>query len=168
VLKARSISTPATLGTNAAHRLYLWVVVVCALVLGVCGLDRNTALADSTLPAFQVIVHPRSPQSAITRELLTEAFLKKTTRWASGEQIRPVDLRFDSPVRHQFSERVLRRSVSAIRNYWQQRIFSGRGVPPPEVESDAAVVRYVQQHPGGVGYVSGRADMREVKVLTVR
>jgi ABC-type phosphate transport system substrate-binding protein len=144
------------------------VGVVCALVFGSGVSGLNAALADSTQPPFQVVIHPQNPESALTREFLTEAFLKKTTRWPTGAQIRPVDLRFDSPVRYQFSERVLRRSVSAVRSYWQQRIFSGRGVPPPEVESDAAVVRYVKQHPGGVGYVSGRADTSELKVLTVR
>lgn len=153
---------------KAASRRGLLVVVIGALALGFCGGGLDAALADATLPPFQIVIHPQSTESALTREFLTEAFLKKTTRWPSGGLIRPVDLRFDSPVRHQFSERVLRRSVAAVRSYWQQRIFSGRGVPPPEVESDAAVVRYVQQHPGGVGYVSGGADTREVKVLTVR
>ena len=46
--------------------------------------------------------------------------------------IRPVDLRPNAATRRLFSERMLRRSVAAVRSYWQQRIFSGRGVPPPE------------------------------------
>ena len=79
-----------------------------------------------------------------------------------------MDLRFDSPVRSHFSNAILKRSVAAVRSYWQQRIFSGRGVPPPEVDTEAAAVRYVRQNRGGVGYVSSTADIREVKVLAVR
>jgi hypothetical protein len=58
--------------------------------------------------------------------------------------------------------------VQAVKSYWQQVIFSGRGVPPPELESDEAVIRYVLRFPGAVGYVSGTADVRGVKVLAVR
>jgi len=54
-----------------------------------------------------------------------------------------------------------------VRSYWQQRIFSGRGVPPPEVDSDADVVRFVLKYRGSVGYVSGRAEIGKAKVLTV-
>jgi hypothetical protein len=50
----------------------------------------------------------------------------------------------------------------------QQRIFAGRGLPPPELESDEAVLRYVRSRPGAVGYVSERAELGGVKVLGVR
>ena len=63
---------------------------------------------------------------------------------------------------------VLRRSPEAVRNYWQQRIFTGRGVPPPELASDEAVLAYVREHRGAVGYVSAAAETSSVKVLELR
>ncbi len=117
---------------------------------------------------FRVIVNPESSNTSIPRELLVEAFLKTTTRWPDGGPIRPVDQRSDSAVRKAFSEGILKRSVSAVRGYWQQRIFSGRDVPPPELESDDAVVRYVGEHPGAVGYVSAGAPTAQTKVVTVK
>jgi hypothetical protein len=60
------------------------------------------------------------------------------------------------------------RSVAAVKSYWQQVIFSGRGVPPPELESDEAVIRHVTRSPGAVGYVSGAANVRGVRVVSVR
>lgn len=144
-----------------AWRLCLVFVLFGALPFG-------RALAGEQAQSFVVIVNAQSGESSATHEFLTGAFLKKTTRWPGGEQLRPVDLRADSVTRSGFSEAVLRRSVSAVRNYWQQRIFTGRGVPPPELESDAAVLQYVRLHPGAVGYVSQQADCREVKVLAIR
>ena len=41
-----------------------------------------------------------------------------------------------------------------MRSYWQQRIFSGQGLPPPELADDDAVVSYVLSHPGAIGYVA--------------
>ena len=115
-----------------------------------------------------MVVHVSNPEQSLSRVFLAEAFLKKITQWQNGEQLRPVDQRFDAPIRSWFSETVLLGSVAAIRSYWQQRIFSGRGVPPPAVESDEAVLRYVRQHPGAVGYVSTEADVKDVKVLGIR
>ena len=55
-----------------------------------------------------------------------------------------------------------------MRSYWQQRIFSGRGVPPPELESDEAIVAYVLKHRGAVAYVSPNAKLGEAKPIAVR
>jgi hypothetical protein len=143
-----------------------WLQLAACFWLGL-GVLQGPARADNP-PGFHVIVHPDNPVTLVEREFLADAFLKRTSRWRSGEPIRPVDLRYDSPVRAEFSNAILKRSIAAVRSYWQQRIFSGRGVPPPEVDSEAAAVRYVQQNKGGVGYVSSNADIREVKVLAVR
>jgi len=127
-------------------------------------------LRDATAappPVYVVIVHPSNPAARADRKFLEEAFLKKTTRWDHGEVIRPVDHVPDSPVRRKFSEEVLRRSVAAVRSYWQQMIFSGRDVPPPELASDEDVVKYVLKYPGAVGYVSGSADTNGAKIVSV-
>jgi hypothetical protein len=57
--------------------------------------------------------------------------------------------------------------VQAVRAYWQQLIFSGRGVPPVELESDEAVVAFVLKYPGAVGYVSGATNIGNAKALRV-
>lgn len=131
------------------------------------GLWLAGARSLASAPAFRVIVHPSNPRSSVPREFLVELFLKKITRWGDDEAVRPVDQRTDSAVRRAFSDSVLKRSVQAVKIYWQQRIFSGRGVPPPELDSDALVVEYVLKHRGAVGYVSGTCELGSAKVLAV-
>lgn len=131
------------------------------------GLVFLGAPARAGTPAFRVIVHPSNQRSSASRELVVELFLKKITRWGDGEAARPVDQRADSAVRRAFSETVLKRSVQVVKTYWQQRIFSGRGVPPPELDSDALVVEYVLKHRGAVSYVSGTCELGGAKVLAV-
>jgi ABC-type phosphate transport system substrate-binding protein len=126
-----------------------------------------SAAADET-QNFRVIVHPKNPLSGASRDFLNDVFLKRTTRWADGEVIKPVDLRPDATVRRHFSEQVLKRSVAAVRSYWQQRIFSGRGVPPPELDTDAAVIQYVANNPQAIGYVSPASALGATKELAVR
>jgi hypothetical protein len=119
-------------------------------------------------PPYRVIVHPKNPTTAISRKLLGELFLKKSTRWGHDVVVRPVDQLVSAPVRRRFSEAVLKRSVAAVKSYWQQAIFSGRDVPPPELDSDQAVIEFVLKHEGAVGYVSGTADTGAAKIITVR
>jgi len=139
-----------------------FLVCLLSCLLG----TRPGVRAEAT--AYRVIVNPKNAQSAVDRRFLAQAFLKRATAWPDGEVIRPVDLPADSGVRRRFTEDVLERTVPAVKSYWQQVIFSGRGVPPPEQDSDEAVIRYVLRNPGAVGYVSAGADVHAVKVLGVR
>lgn len=123
----------------------------------------------ATGSSFHLIVNQSNALMMVERKFLADAFLKKITRWPNtGEVIRPVDLRPDAPVRHLFTDEVLHRSVAAVKNYWQQLVFSGRELPPPEVDNDEQVIKYVTRLPGAVGYVSGSANLERVKVLTLR
>jgi len=142
-----------------------WLAV--SLGLSLC-LFYATALGAKGEPGFRVIVHPKVPVSSVERDFLEQAFLKRKTRWPGGETIHPVDQRADAAVRKRFSEQVLKRSVAAVKRYWQQRIFSGRDVPPPEFDTDHAVVAYVRDHAGAVGYVTEDADVGSVKTVTLR
>jgi hypothetical protein len=140
--------------------------LVILVALALVGLFPSTS-AHAQAPEFRIVVHPNNPSGSVSRQFLSDAFLKKTARWDDGEALRPVDLRPGADARKRFSERVLKRSVAAIRSYWAQRIFSGRGVPPPELDSDDAVLSFVLKHRGAVGYVSGAASTGKVKVLPV-
>ena len=47
------------------------------------------------------------------------------------------------------------------------RRITGRELPPPELDSDEAVVGYVLKHRGSLGYVSGSAKLERAKVVQV-
>jgi hypothetical protein len=136
-----------------------------ALAVGVlAGLG---ARAVSPAP-YRLIANPACSLTTVDRSFVARAFLKKVRRWPDGAAIEPVDLDQSSPVRRAWSNDVLSRSIEAVRAYWQQMIFSGRGLPPPEMPSDADVVGYVLSRPGAIGYVSAAADLHGARVLQLR
>lgn len=146
---------------NARFRLLAVALVVMAAL--------SVAPSRAAAPvAYRVIVNPANPTTAVERRFLAEAFLKKTTRWPDGSLIRPVDQGGDAPSRQRFSEDILGRSIAAVRSYWQQMVFAGRNLPPPELDSDDEVVRYVLKYGGAVGYVSGAANVERVKTMVVK
>ena len=117
---------------------------------------------------FLVVVNEQNAVSSMSRGVVSRFFLKKVSRWESGVVALPVDLPPDSPVRDAFSRRVLSKSVTSIKAYWQQQIFSGRDVPPPEKPDDAAVLEFVQSNPAAIAYVSSQTTLpRGVRALTV-
>lgn len=138
-----------------------------AALLAHVPLATHRASAQAHVPAFQLIVNAANPQSRVQREFVAHAFLRKVARWPHGATIQPVDQQSQSSVRRSFSSSMLQRTVPAVRSYWQQLIFTGRGLPPPELASDQDVVRYVARNPGALGYVSGGTDLGAVKVVSV-
>jgi len=160
-------SKPAS---RAALRLGRRALAAGALGAFVSWLVASSARADAPESAFVVIVNGHNPAKFAERAFIADAFLKKASRWSSGEVLRPGDLRPSSVARHAFSGAVLQRSVAAVRSYWQQCIFSGRDVPPPELDSDEAMLRYVAKYGGAVGYVSAATKLEgsNVKVIALR
>lgn len=143
------------------------LIGLALVVAGLCG-GWVAVAGQSGRGGYQVIRNPDNPIEAVDRQFLEDAFLKKKTTWPDGAAIRPVDLAPASTARRQFSDDVLRRPVDAIRSYWQQRIFAGRELPPPEFGNDAEVVRFVLKERGAVGYVSNGAALNGAKPLTVK
>jgi ABC-type phosphate transport system substrate-binding protein len=143
--------------------------VLAGLVLSAGLLAVAVAATPATSRGgFQIIRNPENPIDSVDRQFIEDAFLKKKTTWPGGGTIRPVDLAPDSAARRHFSDEVLRRPVAAIRSYWQQRIFAGRELPPPELETDAAVIRFVLRERGAIGYVSTAAALNGAKALNIK
>jgi hypothetical protein len=139
-----------------------------ALVVAASLSTRDAAHAQSKTPAYRVIVNPKNPSVAVERKFVEDAFLKKTTSWSNGWTIHPVDQSPSAPPRKPFSDEVLHRTVAEVKSYWQQAIFAGRDVPPPELANDDDVVKYVLKHEGAIGYVTGNANLGGAKVIAIQ
>jgi ABC-type phosphate transport system substrate-binding protein len=117
---------------------------------------------------YRVIVNAANPTSTLSKEDLARVYLKKMGSWKNGNSVTVVDQGPKSSVRADFSMAVLGRDVPTMKNYWQQSLFSGRGVPPIEQPSEAQVVAFVAANQGAIGYVSNDAQLPEsVKTISV-
>ncbi len=129
------------------------LILFLVLVLNSSPLHGEEQLFTPLL--FQVIVNAQNPITSLERKYLADIFFKKVTHWPENGFVRPVDQGPSSLARQKFSEEILKRSVLSVKNYWQQLIFSGRDVPPPELTNDEEVIGYVVKNPNSIGYVSG-------------
>jgi ABC-type phosphate transport system substrate-binding protein len=141
------------------------VLAISLLTAALALAALSPAIAEP--PAFRVIVHPANPAAKLDKQFVADAFLKKRTRWGDDRAIQPVDLGQKTSARGAFSHDILGRDVVSVRRYWAQRVFSGRGVPPPELANDNEVVKFVATHSGAIGYVAASAVLADVKVVEV-
>ena len=133
------------------------------LLFAFAGPARATEAVD-----LVVIVNANNPVRELSQEDAARLFLKKRTNWPDGNAVLPANQTDGQPVREAFCRDVLHKSTAALAAYWQQQIFSGRDIPPPEFESDAAVVAFVKSNPRAIGYVSRDALAPGVKAIVLR
>jgi len=149
------------------HRPPIFISLVCDVVMSrlvpiscfVVFLALAPGLRAQDAPGFRLIVHTGNPTTAMGTKDLAKMFIKKIPAWSGwkvdGAEVRviPID-QHDNAVRQAFSHAVHGKSVSAIERYWQKMIFSGRGINPDRLGSDAEVIAFVRGNPGAIGYVS--------------
>jgi len=126
------------------------------------------APATARAQEVRVVVNAANPQTSIAHDEVARLFLKKVTTWKSGKPVTPVDQPEGSAVRATFCRQLLGKDIAAVKAYWQQAIFTGRGSPPPQKASDDEVLAFVAANPNAVGYVSGGATLPAgVKAVTI-
>lgn len=130
-----------------------------AASLTALGLALVATVASADEGAFRLVVNASNGITSLTRDEVSQYFLKKRTTWPAGQAVQPVDQTDESAARRAFSKAVLKKDVGAVKSYWQTQIFAGRGVPPPEKASDAAVLAFVEANAGAIGYVSADASL---------
>lgn len=141
-----------------------------AVVLAAAALVAfaDPARAAAPPPAYKVVVNAGNRTASLTRRELSALFLGRKTAWPDGTKAVPIDQAEASPVREAFSRDVHGRKPSAVKSYWLQVLFSGRGVPPVERAGDDQVLQGVRARAGAVGYVAAGARADGVKVLEIR
>lgn len=140
------------------------IFLVLSLALLVLG-SRVPMAEEQQL--FKIITNSDNPVTSLSKTQLSKILLKKVSKWETGDPVRAVDQGGKQAVREVFSKAIHGRSASSIQRYWQRQIFSGKGVPPPELESDREVLDFVAQNAGSLGYVSIDAPVDGVKILEI-
>jgi ABC-type phosphate transport system substrate-binding protein len=125
------------------------------------------AMAAAGGEPYVVVVNPANHVSAIPRHVVSAMFMKRVPAWENGTPLVPVDHAGTSRLREVFCTAVHHKSLSAVRSYWQQQIFSGRDVPPLEKATDAEVIAFVKSNPGAISYVAAATPLEGLKTIKV-
>ena len=135
-----------------------------AAVIGGVLISSNSSLAT---PDVVVVAARNSPISSLTVDQAIDVFLGRNSSLPGIGRVTPIDQPEGSPVRREFYEKAARKDAAQLKAYWARKIFTGKGEPPPEVESTAAVKRILAADPHAIGYIPESALDESVKPLLV-
>lgn len=119
-----------------------------------------------SIPAYAdiaVIVHP-SNTSNLTQKEVVRIFMGKEKIFPNGTEIIILYLVKESPTRSIFLKNVLNKNESQIQSYWMKKLFTGKGTPPTELNTDEEVVELVANNPSVIGYINASALNDSVRV----
>lgn len=107
------------------------------------------ARADDT----RLITSPEHDAAALDRTLVRAIFNGRLRQWPDGAPVRAFVMPDNSPEHARFCREVLGTYPYLLRNVWDRLVFTGTGIAPTTVDSEAEMRRRVQQTPGAIGYV---------------
>jgi hypothetical protein len=119
-------------------------------------IDMRTWIALSLLCTSPLLADPivigHPSLSTIDRVSLQRIYTGKVVE-LNGSRVFPVDLRPGDHLRQRFLTLYLDQDEDKYIGYWTVRRYVGKGTPPRELDSPEAVIRYVTQTRGAIGYV---------------
>jgi len=113
-----------------------------------------------------VIIGNRSiAADKVTTDEARKIWLGKLRRLSGSGKLSVVDHAAGSEAYTEFYSKVVKKKPSQLKAYWAKRSFTGKGFPPEQLASDAAVVEWVAGHENGLGYVDSASVTDAVKIL---
>jgi len=142
-------------------RALLYFSVLLSLLLPLC----TAAGTNANEPAILAVIVAKN--QAVRSLSITETSLiywRKKLYWADGKRMLPLNLPTDHPLRKAFSQAVLGSLPETQTEYWNGLYYQGTS-PPHVVASQEAMLRFVEETPGAIGYVDACKVDSRVKVV---
>lgn len=130
------------------------------------GLAVGCSISLSSFAEVVVVVHP-SNDATLDKKLVQRIFLGKSKKFSNGKEVLPINQVATSGARGSFDTDTLGRSSTQIAAYWSKLVFTGKGIPPKELDNDAAVLAIVAANPNAIGYVDSASVSAAVKAISL-
>jgi ABC-type phosphate transport system substrate-binding protein len=136
-------------------RFFLGVAIAAGLLFS------GSASAEGLLIIANSAVNVAAP---LPIGQIAAIYLLRVTTWPDGSHIVPVNREATSRIREEFTSRVLQEDNADLTTYWNEMHFMGK-LPPVVQESQEAMIAFIRNVPGSLGYFSGSVAPPDVKVL---
>jgi TonB family protein len=113
-----------------------------------------------------IIANPSVKGGKISASEVKSVFLGERNSLRDGTHVVPV-LSKGGAAHEAFLKNYLATNDDALQNYYRALVFTGKGLMPKALRSDAEVVAYVAKTRGAIGYVSSTATLDGVRTLAV-
>lgn len=122
-------------------------------------------LCSSLAQADIVVISHSSGPDSITQNQVRDIYLNRSQQLPNGEKATPFELSEGNAGRAEFHDKITSRNDAQLKAFWSKQVFTGRGQPPAEAASPAAMKAQVSSTPGSIGYMDEADVDSSVKVI---
>jgi hypothetical protein len=115
-----------------------------------------------------LVVNSKNQLNNLSTSQVENIFLARTQKWPSGESIWLCMQMGEDSATESFLSTVIKKSPNAFRAYWNRMMFSGQARPMSQVDSDIAIIQFIQENTGGLCFVNGELETvpQDVKIIS--
>lgn len=135
---------------------------ICIPIMCCICITATASAAD-----VKVIVNSGVGISTISSDDLKSIFLLTKKSFSDGTHAEPV-LSKGGSAHDRFLKQYLGKTDDSLTSYYRNAVFTGKGLTPRSLASDADVAAYVAKTKGAIGYVGSDANPPGVKTVDVK
>jgi ABC-type phosphate transport system substrate-binding protein len=114
-----------------------------------------------------IIAHKDAPEATLSEKELQEIFLGKRVQWQDNSAIHPATVK-DKDLHSAFLKQYIKKSVSKWNAHWKRLVFTGNGTPPQQFDTGQALLEYVADTEGAIGYIDAETPVENVTIIEVQ
>jgi ABC-type phosphate transport system substrate-binding protein len=126
--------------------------VIMILLVCLPGICVHTLSAEAQTSDVVIIGHKNLPDNPLSKVDVQNIFLGKKAK-VDNTNLTVVILK-SGDVHETFLQEYLSRTSSQYDKYWKKIVFTGQGKAPKIFETEEALIEYVKNTEGAIGYIS--------------
>lgn len=112
-----------------------------------------------------VVVNKENPINELSLTNVVDIYTGRYMAFPNGISAEPIDLPNESNEKEDFYYQATGLSLAKINSYWARLKFTGRYLPPIQLETAENALTYVQQNANAVAYIDEKYVTDKVKVV---
>ena len=122
-----------------------------------------------TLPAVGIadiamIASTDSTLASVDKNDVKLVYLGKRSK-ILGVKVIPVSLPAADATTQMFLKTVVSKTAKQYKSYWARIVFTGKGAPPPQLNTPEDLKAWVTKNPGAIGFIDSKDVNDTVKVI---
>ena len=116
-----------------------------------------------------IIVNPNLKVTQLDKKDVQDIFLGKKITWPDDKE---TEIKFvvisDADFHEEFVKSFTRKSAAQFKRYWNNMVFTGKGMSPKNFDSIDDLIQYISHTDGAIGYISPEKPLDGVDVLDIK
>ena len=131
------------------------------VILFILFFMANGALAD-----MRIITNKSVGVKSMSPNDIKDIFLGKKKKWPDNTKIYFV-ISSNENFHNTFLETYIHKSPKQYETYWKTMLFTGKGAPPKQFKTTKALIEYVADTQGAIGYIDSDSPPSNVNTISI-